>query len=172
MRSKHALGSMLVAIAMLAGCQSAANRPAAPVPTTAGDAVSFWENLPAARLVRNEDALRALAEFGQLDKADSLTHAQRVKAMQSKGWLAADAAMPAESAATRGQVAAILCPMLKIKGGLSMRANAYWGVSQRYATRELVDLGIFPAASSPAQPLSGLDLLRTLSFAERHLEAK
>ncbi len=176
MRSKHAFkhtfGFTLVALAMLAGCQSESGRPGTPVATTAGEPVSFWENLPATRTVCGQDALRALSEFGKLDRADELGHAERIKAMQAKGWLKADAAIAPEAAITRGQVAAILCPMLGIKGGLSMRANSYWGVSERYATRELVDLGIFPPASSPAQTLSGLELLRTLSFAERQLEPK
>lgn len=172
MRSDHALFPALLLVAALAGC--AAHPQAAKVPVSAEDPFSFHENLPRAKTVCREDALRALAEVGGLENADSASHADRLKAMTEKGWLSAAAAKEAQAApleaATRGQVAAVLCPMLHIKGGLSMRMESPWGASERYATRELVGLGLLPPGSSPDQPLSGMEFVRVLSFASRYQE--
>lgn len=169
MRSENRLASFLLLAAALAGCQ-AAPRTATPVAVKAGDAVSFWEELPRAKVVSRADALRALAEFGAIPGADTADHAAHVQALKDKGWLAADAKAAPDAPATRGEIAAILCPLLKIRGGLSMRIDSFWGVRERYATRELAGLGILPTGSLPSQTISGIDLTRTLAFAAHHQE--
>jgi hypothetical protein len=167
MRSDLAAFLTVFGAAVLAGGCAAAPRTATPVAVKAGDPTTFWENLPRARTVSRGDALRAVAAFGGLP--EDAAHADRVAAMQGKGWLAKDADTAPDAPATRGQVAAALCPILHIKGGLSMRLGF---PRERYATRELAGLGILPPGSTEDQPLSGLELTRALAFAARHQETQ
>jgi hypothetical protein len=61
-----------------------------------------------------------------------------------------------ESPVTKGMLAYMLCKVLDIKGGLTMRI---FGTSQRYALRECKWIGLITRASSAKEYVSGKELL-------------
>jgi hypothetical protein len=123
--------------------------------------LEFWHTLAEQPVTSNDDAFHGLLLF--LDGTDaSNDYAGRVEAMKSRKLLPAGFNQPAEQAVDRGTMAVALSRALKIRGGLVM---ALTGASPRYATKELVFLGIFPP-SSPNQTFSGTEYLGIIGKAE------
>lgn len=161
-RSAPALLAAALALSA-AGCNTAPFGKVPPV-VSAPDQ-EFWDRLPQAKRVSEDDASRALLEFAGVACKDApdVRHAT----LQAHGWLAADDRARPDQPATAGRVAGVLCRMLQIRGGATMRVV---GVNARYATRELVHLGILPRDMQPGHQLSGAELTRILGLAERHRE--
>jgi hypothetical protein len=68
----------------------------------------------------------------------------------------------------RGQFAYMLCRVLDIKGGLTMRII---GTTERYALRELIYMDMMPRVNQ-AKYVSGIEILGVLSRAERYRSEK
>jgi hypothetical protein len=64
-------------------------------------------------------------------------------------------------------LAQILCRILDIKGGVTMRLI---GAHPRYALRELTYMEIMPTNSSPQQGLSGIEFVGVINKAEAYSE--
>jgi hypothetical protein len=167
---KHAL--ILVTTGLLAvgvgisttGCKTA--RVDKPLTAELGDSdpdtqLEFWHTLAQQSVTSNDDAFHGLLLF--LDGTDASTdYAGRVETLKSRKLLPAGFNRPAEEAVDRGTLAVALSRTLKIRGGLVM---ALTGPSPRYATKELVFLGIYPP-SSPNQTFSGTEYLGIIGKAE------
>jgi hypothetical protein len=123
--------------------------------------LEFWHTLAEQPVTSNDDAFHGLLLF--LDGTDaSSDYAERVAALKDRKLLPANFNEPAEQAVERGTLAVALSRALKIRGGLVM---ALTGPTPRYATKELVFLGIFPP-SSPNQTFSGTEYLGIIGKAE------
>lgn len=155
---------MLVVAPILAGCQTARvdRTLVSQLPGNDEDAqLEFWHSLAEQKITSNDDAFHGLLLF--LDGQDaSNAYAERVEAMKQRKLLPAGFKEPAERAVDRGALAVALSRALKIRGGIVMSLT---GPSPRYATRELVFLGIFPP-SSPNQTFSGTEFLGIIGKAE------
>jgi hypothetical protein len=157
------LGMGLMAAAMI-GCaqtrlQNSVNTEYDPADTTAS--LNFWHELALREAVSNNEAMHALVRLaGGDDPADS--YLQRRQWLIDQGLLADDFNEPADAPATRGMVAQVLCNILDIDGGLTMRLI---GPHPRYATRELVFLDIYEP-SSPQQGFSGIQFVEVINEAE------
>jgi hypothetical protein len=147
-----------------AGCQTAhVDKPlTAELGSSDPDTqLEFWHTLAEQSVTSNDDAFHGLLLF--LDGTDaSSDYAGRVETLKSRKLLPAGFNQPAEQAVDRGTLAVALARALKIRGGLVM---ALTGPSPRYATKELVFLGIFPP-SSPNQTFSGTEYLGIIGKAE------
>lgn len=149
---------------MLAGCETARvdRTLVSQLPGNDEDAqLEFWHSLAEQKVTSNDDAFHGLLLF--LDEKDeSNDYADRVAGLKARKLLAASFNEPAEKAVDRGTLAVALSRALKIRGGVVMSLT---GPSPRYATRELVFLGIFPP-SSPNQTFSGTEYLGIIGKAE------
>lgn len=123
--------------------------------------LDFWHQLAERPLASNDEAATAIMLFAE-GKVAGKTYEERITALMEKGLYPKGFSRPADEAVTRGTIAYALCKVLKIRGGLTM---ALTGTSERYATRELMDVGVFPI-SSPQQTFSGTELVGVISKAE------
>ncbi len=166
MRSDHALlASALLVAAATAGCElttrTTIETPAAAAYPTAGESLDFWDSLEAQAVTTNDDAVHGLLLLvGTAPAADS--YEARVEAARSAGWLTGDAP-PATESARMGFIAAFVCRILDVQGGLSMRI---FGVNSRYATRELVHMGLIPGITEH-EALSGAEFIALLAAVEQ-----
>jgi hypothetical protein len=146
------------------GCQTAhVDKPlTAQLGTSDPDTqLEFWHTLAQQPVTSNDDAFHGLLLF--LDSTDpSSDYAGRVAAMKERKLLAGNFNEPAEQAVDRGTLAVALSHALSIRGGLVMSLT---GATPRYATKELVFLGIYPP-SSPNQTFSGTEYLGIIGKAE------
>jgi hypothetical protein len=151
-----------VLIAAIAGCHAAVEHK--PLPTTLysndpADQMDFWHTLPDRPIVDNDEAFHALLLFFNNDDP-AKTYAERVHLLRHV--LPHDFTRPADESITRGTLAVILVHELKIRGGLTMHLI---GPTQRYATRELQYMNLYPA-SSPQQTFSGQDFIGIIGRVE------
>lgn len=161
---------VLACIAVLAaagGCERTRIADSAVVRfPAAAQELDFMDALSKQVVVTNDDALHGLITFA--DGADLCRdYAARVKIAQDKGWVPEGWNPPADESATVGWMAVAGCKVLDIKGGLTMRV---FGPTPRYATRELVFMGVLPMRTDN-QSLSGaefLDYLNRLGRIQRY----
>jgi hypothetical protein len=148
----------------MGGCQTArVDRPlTAELGASDEDTqLEFWHSLAQQPVTSNDDAFHGLLLF--LDGTDPATdYAGRVAALKDRKFLPGGFSQPAEQAVDRGTLAVALSRALEIRGGVVM---ALTGASPRYATKELVFLGIYPP-SSPNQTFSGTEYLGIIGKAE------
>jgi hypothetical protein len=167
LRSKTLPSSLLalgVAV-LLAGCQPA--RVDQPLTANLGaddpdTQLDFWHTLAQQPVTSNDDAFHGLLLF--LDGADAgPDYTGRVAALKDRRLLAKGFDQPAEQAVDRGTLAVALSRALDIRGGIMMSISPH---CPRYATKELVFLGIYPPNSSPNQTFSGTEYLGIIGKAE------
>jgi hypothetical protein len=162
--SSAAAAAVAGAVLLLGGCQAA--RVDRPLTAELGQSdedtqLEFWHTLAQQAVTCNDDAFHGLLLF--LDGADpAADYAGRVAALKERKLIPANFDQPAEQAVERGTIAVALSRALKIRGGVVM---AVTGPSPRYATKELVFLGIYPP-SSPNQTFSGTEYLGIIGKAE------
>jgi len=123
--------------------------------------VDFWHELPRRSAVTNDEALHGLILFADGDDPNE-TYDQRAEYLKALGWLAGGFDEPANLAMQRGTLAKALTHALEIEGGVMMQLT---GKSARYATRELVFLGIMPPGTEQ-QVLSGYQYVGVISEAQ------
>lgn len=133
--------------------------------TTAGGSarqqLDFWHGLADHPVVCNDEAFHGLLLF--FDGSDSAaTYSRRVETLRQKKMLPRGFDAPADEAVTRGTLAVALVRGLKMNGGWAL---TLLGPTPRYATRELIYRGVYPA-SSPWQTLSGNELVGIMGKAE------
>ena len=149
---------------LLTGCQAARVERPLTADLGGGDEetqLEFWHTLASQPITSNDDAFHGVLLF--LDGADpGPDYAARVESLKSRKLLPANFDEPAEQAVNRGTLAVVLSKALKIRGGVVMSVT---GANPRYATKELVFLGIFPP-SSPNQTFSGSEFLGIVGKAE------
>jgi hypothetical protein len=160
--SKHKL---ILCLALLAaGCATARVERSLTADLGGNDEetqLEFWHTLANQPVTSNDDAFHGVLLF--LDSADpGPDYAARVSALKDRGLLGKSFNEPAEQAVDRGTLAVILSKALKIRGGIVMTLT---GSNSRYATKELVFLGIYPP-SSPNQTFSGTEYLGIIGKAE------
>jgi hypothetical protein len=155
---------VLVAALLLTGCQAArVDRPlTAELGASDEDTqLEFWHTLAEQPVTSNDDAFHGLLLF--LDGTDAAAdYAGRVSALKDRKLLPKGFNEPAEQAVDRGTLAVAISRVLNIRGGVMM---ALTGPTPRYATKELVFLGVFPP-SSPNQTFSGTEYLGIIGKAE------
>lgn len=154
----------LACFAGLAGCQATQLDQTVKTDYDQTDmvsAVDFWHQLITQPAVSNNAAFHGLIRFDR-QTDPSADYPARRQWLVEQGYLDGGFDRPGNEAANRGTVAQVLCRMLGIDGGLSMRLlNDH----PRYATRELVFLNLYEP-SSPQQGLSGIQFVEVLSRAE------
>ena len=165
--------AMAVGMVGVVGCQSAhVDKPAAALhggsdPDAQAD---FLFDLSQRPVTSNDDAAHALLLY--IDgKDDSADYAGRIAALKSRGFVGAEWNRPGDEAVTRGELAAAVVRIAKIKGGLTA---TILGPNPRYATRTLVNEGIFPD-SSPNQTFSGAEfcgIMGTLEDYQREIQRR
>ena len=149
---------------ILVGCQTA--RVDRPLTSELGDSdpetqLEFWHTLAEQPVTSNDDAFHGLLLF--LDGSDpGADYAGRVAVLKDRGLLPRGYDAPAEQAVERGTLAVALARALDIRGGIMMSLSRD---CPRYATKELVFLGIYPP-SSPNQTFSGTEYLGIIGKAE------
>ena len=138
---------------LLAGCHQAHVSQPMSQDLMASDPdgqISFWHALTEAPICSNDAAFHGLLLYFD-GKDDSTDYAGRVAELKSRKMLAEGFNQPADVAVQRGTIAVALCRALQIKGGVSMQLL---GPMDRYATRELEFMGLYPPGS-PQQTFSG-----------------
>lgn len=170
MRSEAALILACAGVAAIAtGCaRTVAERSA--VDDRRDDPPGFWSDLETRRIVTNNDALHGL--MLSVDDGDPHeTYEDRLRDSVARGWLPTDRTpetMPANTSARMGDLAMAACKIADIRGGLTM---TIFGLSPRYATRELVALEIIPDRSE-GQAITGLEFIEFASRVQDRLLAK
>ncbi|MDP9172457.1 MAG: hypothetical protein M3O30_01135 [Planctomycetota bacterium] len=151
------VGTAMALAAISAGCQSAHVSNYVTTQFSGDDAddqLNFWHELATRRLTSNDDAFHGL--LLDIDGSDkSADYAQRVQTLKSRGLLPGSFAQPPDMAIERGTLALAIVKQLHLRGGWEMHV---FGVSPRYAVKELVYAGIFPP-SSPQQTFSGSEFV-------------
>ncbi len=123
--------------------------------------VEFWHTLPSRSAVTNDEGFHGLILFADENDPND-TYEQRVDYFKALGWLDESFDEPANLAMQRGTLAKLLSHAMKIDGGVMMRLS---GKSPRYATRELVHLGIMPQGTDQ-MVLSGYQYIGVISKAQ------
>ncbi|MDP7030218.1 MAG: hypothetical protein QF733_08360 [Phycisphaerales bacterium] len=166
MRSECALlTSVLCAAALSAGCglstRTTLDTPAAAAFPEADDSLDFWDALETQPVTTNDDALHGLLLLaGREPHADGWD--ARIQAAREAGWLT-ETPPPATESAQMGFIAVCVCHILDVQGGLSMRI---FGLNSRYATRELVHMGLIPGITEH-EALSGAEFIALLGAVEQ-----
>ena len=159
---------VLLAAAITLGCERTQSQSTLTTNYKAEDItgeLDFWHGLADRPIVSNNEMAHGLVELA--NRTDpSETYDQRIAWLKSKGYLDSGFDGAADASAERGTVAQILCRVLNIKGGLTMRLI---GAHPRYALRELVYMEIMPD-SSPQQGLSGIEFVGIINKAEAYTE--
>jgi hypothetical protein len=163
LRSKSTIFSCALAL-LLTGCTAARVEEPLTAKYGAGDEdtqLEFWHSLAEQPVTSNDDAFHGLLLF--LDGTDgNADYDGRVAALKDRRLLPAGFDQPAEQGVDRGTLAVALSRALGIRGGVVM---SLIGPSARYATKELIFLGIYPP-SSPNQTFSGTEFLGIVGKAE------
>ncbi|MSR46647.1 MAG: hypothetical protein EXS13_06235 [Planctomycetes bacterium] len=151
-----------VAVLLAAGCAT----PPAGTPVIArvellGDELGFWQALETSPRVSNDDALHALFLLAD-GKADYASFTARLVAARERGWVAEDATVEAEGAATVGLVAVAICQVVPLERGVT---GQLFPQAPRWCTRDLVFHGFMPERTA-SQPLHGLELLELVGRVE------
>jgi hypothetical protein len=152
----------------LTGCQRSVSTGELPVTYAVDDVeaeMNFWHGLTDKPVTSNNEALHGLILLAEGSDPNQ-SYAERIQWLKQRNWIDGRFDRPAEEAVTRGTVARVLCHILDINGGLTMRVL---GAHPRYATRELVYLDILPP-SSDQQGLSGIQFVGLISRAEAFKE--
>ncbi len=167
MRSDRIAILAFAASAALAGCARTLSESSA-VDTHAADDAAFWTALESQRTLTNHDALHGLLLLA--DGADPhASYEERLAAARDRKWLSATESNPvANESITVGRVASAAARIADIKGGLSMRIG---GPTPRYATRELVYMGLLPDRTEN-QSMSGLEFLDLIGRVQDHMAAE
>ncbi len=162
MRSERIV--LLASLALLPACARTLSGGSA-VDQHGADDAAFWTALESERTLTNHDALHGL--YLLADGADPNPDFEaRVRAARERGWIPPDAPNPlANESTTVGRVSAIAARIAEVKGGLSMQLA---GPTPRYATRELVYMGILPDRTDN-QSMSGLEFIDLLGRLEDHM---
>lgn len=180
-RARRQLAAALSACCMLAACVPAVTLLTGCARTRVAEALltdyppddiaaelAFWHNLPARTAVSNDAALHALLLLAD-GKDDAKNYADRVSAAIARKWLPEGFDEPSDLAAQRGRVAVAVARILDVRGGVMMQLL---GPTPRYATRELIALGLLPSSSSELQAISGIELLAIVGRAQDVLTAR
>lgn len=135
-----------------------------------------------------EDGCRAILCFTDVDDKD-LTFEELVLALKERGIIGRKWKYKASGPLTRGQIAYMQCKVLKIKGGLTMRAINFAGfickklklngkltapdigMYKRYAYLESQHMGIMPVGHKKKY-ITGHDLLASMYRIEQHIKAE
>ncbi|MGD9692556.1 MAG: hypothetical protein AB7G17_11095 [Phycisphaerales bacterium] len=167
MRSDRIALVALAATTILTGCARTLSESSA-VDAHANDDGAFWTALESQRTLTNHDALHGL--FLLADGADThATYEERVASARDRQWISAKEPNPvANESISVGRVASAAARIAEIKGGLSMRLA---GPTPRYATRELVYMGLLPDRTEN-QSMSGLEFLDLIGRMEDHMAAE
>jgi len=134
---------------------------------------AFFRVLAAKPNASMEDAVKALymLKVGE-SGVEKMTFTEICDIMKQKGLIKASYGKDPKQLVNRGQVSYMLCKVLGIKGGLTMRI---FGVSERYGFRECVYLGLMPVGSQ-WDKVSGSELMGILAqaaeYQENHGQAK
>jgi hypothetical protein len=147
----------LAVAGLLAGCEAAKVERTVTTEFGAADPdvqLEFWHTLAEQPVTSNDDAFHGLLLY--LDGNDeSAGYDDRVATLKSRGLLPKNFNGPADGAVDRGTLSVAIAKLLNVRGGLVMNLT---GPNARYATRELVFLGVYPP-SSPNQTFSGSEYL-------------
>lgn len=127
--------------------------------------MNFWHSLNDKKLISNDEAFHGSILF-YCGKDNAQNYDQRVTRMKQDGFLSPNFDGAENEAVTRGQLAAVLARILKIKGGVMMQL---FGPVPRYALKEMVALRIFPQ-SSTQQVINGAQLIDIIGRAEDYQE--
>jgi hypothetical protein len=126
--------------------------------------LEYFAELEELHTVSNNDALHTL--FLLADSVDAhADYPARASEAVRRGWLPENKVPEANTSAQIGLVSVALCDILEIPGGLSLRLSKN---SPRYATRELVFMGLLPPRTEN-QSISGLELIDLVGRADRLL---
>ncbi len=139
-----------------------------------------------------EDGCRAVSHFTDV-VSENLTFDELVLALKEKGIVGRGWKHKAEKPLTRGELAAMECRVLKIRGGLAMRAidttrrfagfvcrklkinDSFTapdiGAYRRYAHLEFLDNGLMPAGHK-TKYVTGHDLLASMYRVEQYIKAE
>lgn len=167
-RQLRCLIATLALIAAVAGCQGTLAEKTVDTEYDSSNVIAsidFWHQVAKSPLCTNNEALHGLILFDE-GKDICQTYEERLLLLQSKGYLSESFSAPANQVVQRGTVAQVLCHILKIRGGLTMRLV---GPHPRYATRELMHMNLFPPCS-PNQSMSGIEFVDAISKAESYQE--
>lgn len=165
MRSERII--LLASLALLPACARTLTQGSA-VDQHATDDAAFWSAIEDDRTLTNHDALHGL--FLLADGADpNATYEDRVQAARNRNWIPPGAPNPvANESTTVGRVASVAAQIAEVKGGLSMRLS---GPTPRYATRELIYLGLLPDRTEN-QSMSGLEFIDLMGRLEDHMASE
>jgi len=158
------------ALLVLSGCHAATVTQPLPASIMRDDPQSqmeFWHVLTERPEVSNDETFHALLLF--IDGRDALPdYSARVATMKRRSLIPESFGRSANEAVGRGTLAFAMVRILDIKGGLTM---SLFGPSERYATRELQYLGLYPA-SSPNQTFSGAELIGIIGRMEDYQRSR
>jgi hypothetical protein len=160
----------IVALVALSGC--ARTVVVDPLVTTypADDVqaeLAYWHSLPSRSAVSNDEGLHGLILLADTEDAAG-SYEARVALAKERGWLSEGFDEPANLAMQRGSLARSVAVICKIKGGVMMQLT---GPNARYATRELVSMGMIPEGSSENQSITGLEFMSVITQAQDYLNA-
>jgi hypothetical protein len=154
----------------LVGCQRSQVTDGPALDHTPGDTaaeMAFWHDLADRPLTSNNEAFHGLILFIE-GQDPNQSYQDRVIWLMERGYIPQGFPGKANDAVERGTVASIVCQILKIKGGLTMRVI---GPHPRYALRELVSLRIMQPGSTQ-QGMSGIEFVGIMGRAEEYQEGR
>jgi hypothetical protein len=123
--------------------------------------MEFWHSLTDAPVTSNDQAFHGLLLYLH-EKDDAADYPGRVQLLKNEKLLSGGFDEPADAPASRGTIAVALVRAMHIKGGLNLHLLP---MSERYATRELQFLNIYPPSTSN-QTFSGNEFVGIIGRVE------
>ena len=126
--------------------------------------LDFWHNLPGRSAVTNDEGLHGVILFAD-GSDDSGSYEERIARLKERGWLLQGFDEAPDLAMQRGVLAKAIAHLLDIEGGVMYTIT---NKHPRYATRELVYLGLF-GPGTEQQVISGVDYVGVFSKAQDYI---
>lgn len=149
---------MLSLLILSLGCAHAHVRKTLPESSFGKDTdaqLDFWHSLNDVKITTNNEAFHGLLLYFE-GSDNSKDYSERLAALKSRHMIPQDFNAPADAAVTRGTLSLAIARGLHLRGGVMMMLSK--GKCDRYTTRELQYIGVFPV-SSPNQLFSGAEFV-------------
>lgn len=152
---------------LLAGCANPRHTPPAVDPATLSDD-AFTHYLAGAPVVTVDEAYRAMLILAD-GEDKSKTFAEREQELVSRGIASAAWKLQPDNVIDQGAVAAMVCRVLHLKGGINLIIFGSFGLGdRRYANRELIFREMLPSAPD-YMPVRGGTLLALTTKADAYM---
>lgn len=164
------LASLLLSVTLCGCARTVVSDPLIttyPVDDSSSE-LAYWHSLPSRSAVSNDEGLHGLILLSDTEDTTG-SYEARVALAKQRRWLGEGFEEEANLAMQRGTLARAVAVICNVRGGVMMQLV---GPTPRYATRELVAMGMIPEGSSENQSITGLEYMSVITQAQDYLNSR